>query len=244
MPLKIVNPTCQHLLGTISTTPLETKQSQTVAKCQREVITLVTQQPLMKVAGKLALFIDTWRLLTSNFWVIETIKAFQIPFVSIPTQSTRPPMPVFPAEQAVMIREEISTLLMKGAIVRTPRDHVGLFSLSSAQKEWSNETSNKPEVSEPVGKDQALQDGRYAHPPASVETRGLDGEGEPKRCLLHSSNSFQASKVCKVYSGGSGLPVYLPTIRPLMGWEMNCYQQPTFSKLAETLRNMVALDKQ
>jgi len=36
--------------------------------------------PLM-VAGRLARFINAWKVLTKDSWVLEAIKAFKIPFV-------------------------------------------------------------------------------------------------------------------------------------------------------------------
>ena len=78
MLLKIVNPTRRHPLDAMSTAPLEKKQSQTMAKCQGQVLASMTQQPLMKVAGRLASFIHTWKLLTGDLCITKGFK-FQHP---------------------------------------------------------------------------------------------------------------------------------------------------------------------
>ena len=41
-------------------------------------------QPL-KVAGRLGYFVDTWKVLTSDPWVLQAVKGFKIPFVSLPS---------------------------------------------------------------------------------------------------------------------------------------------------------------
>ena len=54
---------------------------------------------LLRVAGRLGQFIDTWKVLTNDLWVLQTVKGFRIPFASLPTQGTLPTEPVFPPEQ-------------------------------------------------------------------------------------------------------------------------------------------------
>ena len=75
----------------------------------------LAKTPLM-VAGRLANFVVTWKVLTKDRWVLEAIKGFQIPFVGKPVQSQMPAMLHFPSEQLAQIQEEISSLREKGAI--------------------------------------------------------------------------------------------------------------------------------
>ena len=42
------------------------------------------------VAGRLGMFIDSWKVLTGDFWVLQAVKGFKIPFVSLPSQDTMP----------------------------------------------------------------------------------------------------------------------------------------------------------
>ena len=56
------------------------------------------KEPL-KVAGRLASFIDTWKVLTGDVWVLNTIAGYQIPFKGEPEQARKPPEAVFSEEQ-------------------------------------------------------------------------------------------------------------------------------------------------
>ena len=76
------------------------------------------------VAGRLGMFIDTWKVLTSNL----SSQSIQNPFVSLPSQDTIPTKPVFPPEQAVQVREEIRLLLEKGAIAPVTDSQGGFYS--------------------------------------------------------------------------------------------------------------------
>ena len=58
----------------------------------------------LMVAGRLASFIDAWKVLTRDFWVLETIKGYQIPFKGMPVQAQRPPKAKFSKEQEVLGR--------------------------------------------------------------------------------------------------------------------------------------------
>ena len=42
------------------------------------------------VVGRLGMFIDAWKVLTGNLWVLQAVKGFKIPFVSLSSQDTMP----------------------------------------------------------------------------------------------------------------------------------------------------------
>ena len=67
-------------------------------------------------------------MLTNDFWVLQAIKGFRIPFVSLPCQNTLPTQPVFLPEQAAQVREEIQSLLEKGAVVPVSDSQEGFYS--------------------------------------------------------------------------------------------------------------------
>ena len=70
-----------------------------------------------RLAGRLTHFINAWKVLTTDSWVLQTIKGFQIPFVGKPVQERRPRVPSFPSEQLAQVQEEVSSLLEKGAVM-------------------------------------------------------------------------------------------------------------------------------
>ena len=85
------------------------------AKGMGFVLSPLTEVSLM-VAGRLAKFVNIWKVLTQDSWVLQTVKGFQIPSVGQPVQHQRPAIPCFPLEQLAQIQEEISSLREKGAI--------------------------------------------------------------------------------------------------------------------------------
>jgi len=80
------------------------------------------------VAGRLGMFIDTWKVLTSDLWVLQAVKGFRIPFVSLPNQDILPTAPVFPPEQAAQIKGELRLLLEKGVVAPVPDSQGGFYS--------------------------------------------------------------------------------------------------------------------
>ena len=85
------------------------------------------KEPL-KVAGRLASFIDTWKVLTGDIWVLNTIVGYQIPFKGEPQQAQRPPEPVFSEEHTTLLWNEVQSLLQKGAILPQLESSEGFYS--------------------------------------------------------------------------------------------------------------------
>ena len=52
---------------------------------QRSFMNPQTAQLSLQVAGRLSHFLHNWRVLTTDKWVIDTVKSFQIPFYGPPT---------------------------------------------------------------------------------------------------------------------------------------------------------------
>ena len=71
-----------------------------------------------QVAGRLSHFITNWEVLTTDKWVLGTVKGFQIPFTNQPAQVHWPNPAVCSAEQSCLIQEEVGTLVEKGAITQ------------------------------------------------------------------------------------------------------------------------------
>ena len=162
---------------------------------------------------ELGQFVNTWKVLTSNPWVLQTVKGFRIPFTSLPSQTTQPAELVFPSEQAAQVREELQSLLVKGAVVPVIGCHKGFY---STQEEWPDETRNQSEAVERVGDYRALQDEGNLHPEGPVEVGGLVCEDGSERRLLHSSHRDQSSAIPEIYARGEELPIHLPSLWPIL----------------------------
>ena len=76
------------------------------------------------------MFIDTWKVSISNLWILQAVKGFKTPIVSLtqPGHNTMLAKSVFPPEQAVQRREELRLLLEKGAIASMTDSHEGFYS--------------------------------------------------------------------------------------------------------------------
>ena len=55
-------------------------------------------------------------MLTTDKWVMETVKGFQILFVGYPVQECRPNAPIYSTELNLPIQEEVTAFLGKGAV--------------------------------------------------------------------------------------------------------------------------------
>ena len=81
--------------------------------------------PHQVLAGRLRLFVDNWKKLTQDLWVLNTIQGYKIPFSMDPYQKGIPES-VVSKEEDVYISQEIQSLLDKGAVIPAPY-HPGNF---------------------------------------------------------------------------------------------------------------------
>ena len=129
----------------------------------------------VKVAGRLAYLVDTWKVLTKDNWVLNTVQGYQIPLTGKPLQHQRPSESVFSKEQAALLREEIVSLLQKGAISPISTEPGGFFStiFLVPKKNRPNEASDQLEVPQPVGGGPTLQNGGHCDLERSSEAGGI-----------------------------------------------------------------------
>ena len=100
------------------------------------------------MTGRLAQFFDTWKVLTRDTWVLNTIKGYAIPLKGKPFQNQRPLQGVFLKDQTALLKE-IKSLLREGCHLPLQGGQQFLLNhLSSSQKEWSDEASDQSETSE------------------------------------------------------------------------------------------------
>ena len=80
-------------------------------------------------AGRLRHFLNNWKLLTKDRWVLETVRGYCIEFVVEPYQNKQPHPPVYPLDQTQLISTELGELLQKGAIVEILNPQGGFYSV-------------------------------------------------------------------------------------------------------------------
>ena len=70
-----------------------------------------------QVAGRISHFATNWKTITEDQWVLRTVQGFLIPFREEPRQVCAPQPCRFSEDQMKLLREEVSSLLGKGAVV-------------------------------------------------------------------------------------------------------------------------------
>ena len=78
-------------------------------------------------AGRLHCFIRNWERLTKDRWVLDTIRGYNIEFLSTPKQLQKPHVPQFNQDQTLLIMEEVGVLQRKGVVMELPALPVGGF---------------------------------------------------------------------------------------------------------------------
>ena len=68
------------------------------------------------VAGRVSHFLSNWELVTRDQWVLKAVEGVSIEFYQPPHQVWRPHPPQFSQEDRLLVREEVSQLMTKGAV--------------------------------------------------------------------------------------------------------------------------------
>ena len=89
-----------------------------------------TAQLSLGVARRLNHFVNNWKVITTDKWILDYVQGFQIPFSSLPSQEHWPNPPISSTEQSSLILAEVNALLEKGAItsVRSPSGLMSFYS--------------------------------------------------------------------------------------------------------------------
>jgi len=123
--------------------PKECVNHMIVHLTQKGFVKPQTAQLSLNVAGRLNHFLENWKVLTIDKWVLDMVQGLWIPFVNLPVQVNCPNPPVYFKEQSL---EEVGALLEKRAVVKLLNpQHQESFYLTFflvPKKGWSDETSN------------------------------------------------------------------------------------------------------
>ncbi|CAG2191971.1 unnamed protein product [Mytilus edulis] len=68
------------------------------------------------IGGKISLFFDRWKELTSDYWILDIIKGYKLEFENIPTQINKPHPLVFNAIENQYVQQEIDKFITKRII--------------------------------------------------------------------------------------------------------------------------------
>ena len=183
-----------------------------------------------KAAGKLQGHLDTWKVITRDPWVVNTIKGYQIDFLSKPYQRVIPHTPQYSVEQNQLIEAEVKELLGKEAIIEVHNPRGGfLFQPVPGPKEgWRSETSDKPKSPEQLCSDSALQNGGNPYIEGLSQSKGLVSQGGSEGCVFCNPNPPVSPPVPEVQVPGEMLSVPMPPIWPVIS-SLSLYQDPEAS---------------
>ncbi|KYN22223.1 hypothetical protein ALC57_05384, partial [Trachymyrmex cornetzi] len=124
-PLRIGHPNTKNPKAPPQPNPINgsLEEEPLPGRSRQEIAIQIPSSPLVTVsfAGRLALFFDHWKILTSDPMVLGTVKGYQIPFSSVPLPRPSLIEPSFSAQKASTCDTEVMRLLQKGTIeVVTP----------------------------------------------------------------------------------------------------------------------------
>ena len=71
---------------------------------------------MSKPAGRLKLFYSSWKLVTSDKQILQSVKGYKIPLIKNPIQTVYPPETKFSYDDEIHCKNAVSDLLSKGAI--------------------------------------------------------------------------------------------------------------------------------
>ena len=155
-------------------------------------------------AGRLRLFNTNWHIITKDQWVIQAINGHRIDWCGRPHQYNKPFSNRFSSEEEICLNEEVQKMTRKGAVEivhRHPEDgfHSNLFLVP------------KTEIPKQLCSTPPFQDGGNSSIERHHETRGLDDESRPKRCIFLSTNMSRGQKISPLQMEKQDISVQLPT---------------------------------
>lgn len=74
------------------------------------------EREVIPVGGRISHFLENWKLITKDPWIIQCVEGIQLDFTSTPYQPSLPNQPFFNQENQLLVDKEIQSLLDKNAI--------------------------------------------------------------------------------------------------------------------------------
>ena len=95
--------------------------SLTHTSCNQRFIPTKEFQKVSQV-GRLQYFLENWEKFTSDPSILNIVKGYQIPFLSVPVQNSFPPLISMNPQEKVLVNQDIEQMLKKGAIKVAQQD--------------------------------------------------------------------------------------------------------------------------
>jgi len=85
-----------------------------IHRALRNLFPVGAQKVMGPIAGRLKALLENWKILTQDPWTLQTIKGYQIPFLSTPIQNQLPLQLVSKEEEMCLVDHEVQEILSKG----------------------------------------------------------------------------------------------------------------------------------
>ena len=160
-------------------------------------------------------FHANWLNITRDQFILNAVQGFKICFRCTPVQSVVPRV----SDQNSIIKNEIVSLLKKGAIRQVPFSHDGFLPqiVSCSEKRRRPEAGVRFECVKPVYRNRALQNGKFSNIEVSPQQGGLYDKFRPHRRLPDGPHASRLPKISSFSVGGQNLRIYSNAIRPKCG---------------------------
>ena len=171
-------------------------------------------------AGKIKLYLQNWKILTSDPKILEIVQGWRLPVQGRPQQVREPKQIVMSHKEQEAVNKEIKSMLDKGAVQEVrPEKEQFLSTIFVRPKKRGRQISpdNKLKNTEPTHALCAFQNGRHEECDRPTEQGGLHDQNRPKGCLLAYPHSPIIVEIPKVPVGKESLRDVSPRIwdRPL-----------------------------
>ena len=191
-------------------------------------------------AGRIRWFIQNWRLITQDQWVLEMVQGFRLPLLQTPVQSKPPPEIHLAADQTALITTARGRRADSQRGNKPSSSGPRRFCLSTfpgPQEGRRVSPGNKPESSEHVHPGGAFQDGELSYDKGTGETPGMASKVGPQGCVLSGPSSPRPPQIPPVPVARPDTPVLLPAIRPVLCSESVHKADETSGGIPEGERN-------
>ena len=162
-------------------------QIETYEKNQVIALGILSQAGKYLPAGRLHHFLNNWKLLAKDRWVLETVRGYCIEFLAEPYQNRRPHPSAYPLEQTQLItstRARRASTERGNCGVNEPPGEILLQPIPGTKERWCPTPSHQPQSPESVCSGTTLQNGRDTHPEGDTEARRFASKGGPEGRLL------------------------------------------------------------
>ena len=167
----------------------------------------------LQTAGRLRFFLENWKKLTNDPFILKVVQGYQIPLLSEPTQFSSPSEVQMKQEEQILVDQETEKMLEKQAIKLVPpsKDQflITLFLVTKKDRISSSDQFEKVESVHPI---RTLQNGGFISFERNSPEERLYVQDRFEGRLFCSSPSFKLPEIYPVQMERESLSVSMPLL--------------------------------